>query len=87
MYHPRFSLEGKLPLKNCENWKSNAAVNPNPSEVFLKAPETFMITDDLSVTPFSFITSISLLEKQKVAIDDMEVREVSFGQEEVSHFN
>ncbi|KAF6138695.1 hypothetical protein GIB67_009889 [Kingdonia uniflora] len=84
MYYPRFNLEGKFPLKNCENWKSNAAVNPNPSDIFLKAPEAFMIIYDLSVAPFSFITSISLLEKQKVAIEDMEVWEVSIGQKELS---
>ncbi|KAF6163271.1 hypothetical protein GIB67_025135 [Kingdonia uniflora] len=49
--------------------------------IFLKVPEKFIATNYLIVTPFSFISSLSFLEREKVPMDDIEVRVVNVGHE------
>ncbi|KAF6160959.1 hypothetical protein GIB67_007600 [Kingdonia uniflora] len=86
MVYPTYLYKGitqKTPSNTVDKVTSNAVVNPNPLGIFLKAPEKFIITDNLIVTPFSFISSLSLLERDKVPMDDIEVRVVSVGHEEV----
>jgi hypothetical protein len=45
--------------------------------------KTFMVTDDLVVTPMSSIDGISYLEKMKVPINDVEEIVINIGQKEV----
>ncbi|XP_052183649.1 uncharacterized protein LOC127795787 [Diospyros lotus] len=49
---------------------------------YMKGPATFMITDDLFVTPFSPVTTIELLKKLNMAINDVMEREVTVGNDE-----
>ncbi|KAF6161033.1 hypothetical protein GIB67_007674 [Kingdonia uniflora] len=58
------------------------AVNSIPFGEFVTRPAMFMITDDLVITPLSFISCISFLEKENIPMDDIEVRSVNVGQEE-----
>ncbi|PWA63686.1 hypothetical protein CTI12_AA350630 [Artemisia annua] len=48
----------------------------------LKAPAKFMVTDDLNLTPVSSVSTIALLNKLKVPLNDVEEHEVSIGVEE-----
>ncbi|KAF6159046.1 hypothetical protein GIB67_032663 [Kingdonia uniflora] len=73
-FPPRVSQQDKV--------TSYAVVNPNPPGIFLKAPEKFIIIDNLIVTPFSFISSLSFLEREKVPMGDIEVRVMNVGHEE-----
>lgn len=43
----------------------------------------FMVTDDLNVSPFSAIAGISIMQKLKVSLSDVEEQVVSIGMEEV----
>ncbi|KAJ0084435.1 hypothetical protein Patl1_31196 [Pistacia atlantica] len=52
---------------------------------FVKGPAMFSITDNLIIAPISPISCLSLLRKLKVPLDDIEVRLVKVGYEEVSH--
>ncbi|KAK2972231.1 hypothetical protein RJ640_014289 [Escallonia rubra] len=49
---------------------------------FIKGPATFMVTDDLTVTPFSSLSIISALKRLNIPLGDVEEREVSIGMEE-----
>ncbi|KAK2966152.1 hypothetical protein RJ640_018405 [Escallonia rubra] len=49
---------------------------------FIKGPATFMVTDDLTVTPFSSLSIISALNRLNIPLGDVEEREVSIGMEE-----
>ncbi|KAI3701631.1 hypothetical protein L6452_26848 [Arctium lappa] len=51
-------------------------------ESFLKAPVKFMLTDDLVITPLSFVSAIALLNKLNVPVDDVEEHELIIGVEE-----
>ncbi|KAF6137910.1 hypothetical protein GIB67_041783 [Kingdonia uniflora] len=44
-------------------------------------PGKFIVTNNLIVTPFSFISSLSFLQREKVPMDDIEVRVVNVGHE------
>jgi len=60
---------------------------------YARAPLTFMVTDDLVVTPMSSIDGISYLERMNVPLNDVEEMVVNIGQKEVKgsvlvfHFN
>lgn len=54
---------------------------------FLLDPAMFTISDDLVVTPISPVSELSLLEKLKIALNDIYVCEVQVGREEVSQTN
>lgn len=50
---------------------------------YVKGPATFMVTDDLVVTPLSSISSICLLKSLNADISSLEKRVISVGEEEV----
>jgi len=52
---------------------------------FAKGPSTFMVTDDLVVTPMSSISAVSYLNKSQVPLSDLEERVISVGVKEVRH--
>jgi len=52
---------------------------------FVKGPSTFMVTDDLVVTPMSSISTISYLNRSKIPLSDLEERVISVGVKEVRH--
>ncbi|XP_027929885.1 uncharacterized protein LOC114186070 isoform X2 [Vigna unguiculata] len=49
---------------------------------FVKGPSTFMVTDDLVVTPMSSISTISYLNRSKIPLSDLEERVISVGVKE-----
>ncbi|KAL8222987.1 hypothetical protein R6Q57_020386 [Mikania cordata] len=49
---------------------------------YLKASAKFMVTDDLVVTPLSLLSSITMLSKLNVPLNDVEVHKVNIGIEE-----
>ncbi|RHN46346.1 hypothetical protein MtrunA17_Chr7g0241261 [Medicago truncatula] len=50
---------------------------------FSRGPLTFMVTDDLVVTPMSSISGVSYLERMKVPLNDVEERVIRIGRKEV----
>ncbi|XP_022731192.1 uncharacterized protein LOC111285836 [Durio zibethinus] len=51
---------------------------------FVKGPALFTVTDNLSITPISPVSSLSVLSKLKVPFNDIEERVVHVGKEEAS---
>ncbi|KAF7127522.1 hypothetical protein RHSIM_Rhsim11G0123100 [Rhododendron simsii] len=51
----------------------------------VKGPSMFMVTDSLSIAPLSPISGISLINRLKVPLSDIQELEVNMGEEEVSH--
>ncbi|KAK2972217.1 hypothetical protein RJ640_014275 [Escallonia rubra] len=49
---------------------------------FIKGPATFMVSDDLTVIPFSSLSIISALNRLNISLGDVEEREMSIGMEE-----
>ncbi|KAG2404732.1 uncharacterized protein HKW66_Vig0243790 [Vigna angularis] len=49
---------------------------------FPKGPSTFMVTDDLVVTPMSSISAVSYLNRSQVPFSDLEERVISVGVKE-----
>ncbi|KAL8265148.1 hypothetical protein R6Q59_023278 [Mikania micrantha] len=49
---------------------------------YLKPSAKFMLTDDLAITPLSSLSSISILSKLNVPLNDVEVHKVRIGIEE-----
>ncbi|WJX82024.1 hypothetical protein P8452_64837 [Trifolium repens] len=49
---------------------------------FTKGPISFMVTDNLVVSPMSFISGIAYLEKMKVPLNDVDERVISIGVKE-----
>jgi hypothetical protein len=68
-----------------ENNKKYNFVDPKSpiSGGYVNGGITFMVTDDLDVTPMSSIDGISYLEKMKVPINDVEEIVINIGQREV----
>ncbi|XP_027353452.1 uncharacterized protein LOC113863885 [Abrus precatorius] len=52
------------------------------SRGFVKGPSTYIVTDDLVVTPMSTISSVSLLNRSKVPLSDLEERIICIGLKE-----
>ncbi|KAF7825582.1 DUF674 family protein [Senna tora] len=50
---------------------------------FVKGPSIFMVTDDLVVKPFSFISTVSYLNESNVGKNDLEERIIFIGVKEV----
>jgi hypothetical protein len=78
-----------LPIRN-NNYKENNKlfkfVGPKSpiSGGYANGPITFMVTDDLVVTPMSSIDGISYLERMKVPLNDVEEIVIDIGQKEVT---
>ncbi|WJX82011.1 hypothetical protein P8452_64826 [Trifolium repens] len=76
-----------LPIRN-NNYKENNKlfkfVGPKSpiSGGYANGPITFMVTDDLVVTPMSSIDGISYLERMKVPLNDVEEIVIDIGQKE-----
>jgi hypothetical protein len=51
---------------------------------FTKGPISFMVTDNLVVSPMTFISGIAYLEKMKVPLNDVDERVISIGVKEVN---
>lgn len=66
--------------ERCETLKFKI---PRVNGGLLKPPAKFMLMDDLVLTPMSSISTIALLNKLKVPLNDVEEYEVSIGIEEV----
>jgi hypothetical protein len=80
----RYSDEKCVPLYFVDP-KFSASNSSNRGE-FVKGPSTYMVTDDLVVTPMSSFNAISYLNSSNVSLSDLEEKVVSIGQKEVSHF-
>ncbi|KAD4179862.1 hypothetical protein E3N88_28453 [Mikania micrantha] len=52
-------------------------------ERYLKATAKFMVTDDLVITPLSILSSITMLSKLNVPLNDVEVHKVNIGIKEI----
>lgn len=50
---------------------------------FLRGPTSFMVTDDLVVSPMSLISGLAYLERMKVPLNDVEERVIRIGVKEV----
>jgi hypothetical protein len=50
---------------------------------FARGPMSFMVTDDLVVSPMSSISGLAYLEKMKVPLNDVEERVINIGLKEV----
>ncbi|XP_076884098.1 uncharacterized protein LOC143533120 [Bidens hawaiensis] len=61
--------------------------DPSVDGGFMKQYGLFMITDDLTITPSSLVSTVNILKKLDVLLEDIEKREVSVGLEEVSRIN
>ncbi|KAK2414533.1 hypothetical protein QL285_037116 [Trifolium repens] len=84
----QFELRSQI-LPICKNdykeyFKSYNFVDPKSpiSGGYVNGGITFMVTDDLDVTPMSSIDGISYLEKMKVPINDVEEIVINIGQRE-----
>ncbi|KAL6554102.1 hypothetical protein OROMI_019775 [Orobanche minor] len=60
-----------------------ACVYPKVEGSYVKGPKMFMVTDDLTVTPFSIASALSVLKVLKICLSDVEEVEVNIGLEEV----
>ncbi|KAG8368389.1 hypothetical protein BUALT_Bualt15G0040400 [Buddleja alternifolia] len=49
---------------------------------YVKGPATFMVTDDLVITPFSAFSSLSLIKKLKIPVSDVEEFQFEVGMNE-----
>ncbi|KAG8368392.1 hypothetical protein BUALT_Bualt15G0040700 [Buddleja alternifolia] len=54
-------------------------VDDNGTLGYVKGPATFMVTDDLVVTPFSAFSSLSLMKKLKIPVSDVEELQFEVG--------
>ncbi|KAG8368391.1 hypothetical protein BUALT_Bualt15G0040600 [Buddleja alternifolia] len=57
-------------------------VDDNGTLGYVKGPATFMVTDDLVVTPFSAFSSLSLIKKLKIPVSDVEELQFEVGMNE-----
>ncbi|KAG8368394.1 hypothetical protein BUALT_Bualt15G0040900 [Buddleja alternifolia] len=57
-------------------------VDDNGTLGYVKGPATFMVTDDLVVTPFSAVSSLSLIKELKIPVSDVEELQFEVGMNE-----
>ncbi|KAH6780500.1 hypothetical protein C2S52_011737 [Perilla frutescens var. hirtella] len=55
---------------------------PKGQGSYLKAPSTFMVTDDLTVTPFCVASTLSFLKGMKISVSDIKEVELQIGLKE-----
>ncbi|CAL5379879.1 unnamed protein product [Camellia sinensis] len=81
--NPSFSTLSSLFTAKCSDLNSNSLIGEvKIGGGFMKGPSMFMVTDNLSITPLSPISGISLINKLKVPLSDVEELEVTMGEEE-----
>ncbi|KAF5789096.1 hypothetical protein HanXRQr2_Chr09g0366821 [Helianthus annuus] len=78
---PYSSKNQVFPLK-CTPTLCEHVKDPRPGGNFLKQSGMFMVTDDLTITPSTSHSTIDVLRKLNVPLDDIERCEVSIGLEE-----
>ncbi|XP_027113235.1 uncharacterized protein [Coffea arabica] len=66
---------------------NNSKVGPKSNffgkaEGFIKGPSMFMVTDNLTVTPLSAISGLSLINKLRIPLIDIEEQQVDVGEDE-----
>ncbi|KAL6554123.1 hypothetical protein OROMI_019796 [Orobanche minor] len=59
-----------------------ACIYPKVEGSYVKGPKMFMVADDLTVTPFSITSALSVLKVLKICLSDVEEVEVNIGLEE-----
>jgi hypothetical protein len=85
----QFELQNKIVPIPIHSYKvqseSYNCVDPKSpiSGGYTRGPLTFMVTDDLVVTPMSSVNVVSYLEKLKVPLNDVEERVIRIGAKEV----
>ncbi|KAL3830429.1 hypothetical protein ACJIZ3_019231 [Penstemon smallii] len=57
-------------------------MDPKGYHTYMKGPRLFTITDDLTVTPFCILSTLSTLKRLKIPLSDVEVMELHIGLEE-----
>ncbi|XP_071729648.1 uncharacterized protein [Rutidosis leptorrhynchoides] len=67
-----------------ETFRELILEDPRVQKGFLKGPAKFMLTDDFVLTPLSSFSTIALLNKMKVPLNDVVEHELSIGIEEGS---
>ncbi|GMP39394.1 hypothetical protein CsSME_00010248 [Camellia sinensis var. sinensis] len=81
--NPSFSTLSSLFKTKCSDLNSNSLIGEaNIGSGFMKGPSMFMVTDNLSITPLSPVSGISLINRLKVPLSDVEELEVTMGEEE-----
>ncbi|KAJ0705940.1 hypothetical protein HanLR1_Chr09g0301121 [Helianthus annuus] len=78
---PYSSKNQVFPLK-CTPTLCEHVKDPRPGGKFLKQSGMFMVTDDLTISPSTSHSTIDVMRKLKVPLDDIERYEVSIGLEE-----
>ncbi|THG03340.1 hypothetical protein TEA_011351 [Camellia sinensis var. sinensis] len=82
-FNPSFSTLSSLFTTKCFDLNSNSLIKEAKiGGGFMKGPSMFMVTDNLSITPLSPISGISLINRLKVPLSDVEELEVTMGEEE-----
>ncbi|GAU25287.1 hypothetical protein TSUD_18000 [Trifolium subterraneum] len=71
----------KFVCLNLVDPKFSASKSSNRGE-FVKGPPTYMVTDDLVVTPMSSFNAISHLNSLNVSLSDLDEKVVTIGQKE-----
>ncbi|KAL7205781.1 hypothetical protein ACSBR2_018658 [Camellia fascicularis] len=81
--NPSFSTLSSLFTTKCSDLSSNSLLGEAKiGGGFMKGPSMFMVTDNLSITPLSPISGISLINRLKVPLSDVEELEVTMGEGE-----
>ncbi|GJW55521.1 hypothetical protein Tco_0099606 [Tanacetum coccineum] len=65
-----------------ESFSTLILKDPRVQGRYLKAPAKFLLTDDLVLTPLSTFSTVAMLNKLKVPLNDVEEHEVTIGIEE-----
>ncbi|XP_059648244.1 uncharacterized protein LOC132294415 [Cornus florida] len=78
--HPSWSTVESLYTTNWE--KSSKSLVDTIGEGFMKEPSMFMVTDNLTITPLSPISGLSLINKLNIPMSEIVEREVTICEEE-----
>lgn len=62
--------------------KSNTSGQAEDCKGFIKGPSMFMVTDNLTITPLSAISGLSLINKLRIPLIDIEEQQVNVGEDE-----
>ncbi|KAJ9550995.1 hypothetical protein OSB04_015040 [Centaurea solstitialis] len=89
------SIDMVLPPRDTQDWwdscfltfkgegRRTSLNDPRVNGELFKHSEMYMVTDDLVITPCSFVSTMDILKKLKVPLNDIEKHKVSVGLEEV----
>ncbi|XP_059650153.1 uncharacterized protein LOC132295908 [Cornus florida] len=74
---PTITSLTSLVERTCSNFKVAST-----GERFVKGPSKYMVTDNLTITPLSLVSGLSLINKLNIPISDIVEREVTISEEE-----